>query len=62
MTKEVLFCVLLGVELRFIREKRHRSGGDFIVTGGHDATTGGKRAFTGEGVTGIKTRTVKERR
>jgi hypothetical protein len=62
LTKEVLFCVLLCGELRFIREKRHISGGEFTVTGGYGANTGGKRRFTSERVTEIKTRTVKERR
>ena len=43
-------------------KKRHRSGGEFTVTGGYGANTGGKRRFTSERVTEIKTRTVKERR
>ncbi|MBN3552868.1 hypothetical protein JYA63_01165 [Fictibacillus nanhaiensis] len=49
-----------GGERRVIGEKRLRSGGYYHVTGRRDVFSGGKKAFTGERVTEIKTRTVKD--
>jgi hypothetical protein len=60
MKRKSSLCVW-GGERRFIGGKSQRSGGYYHVTGGRDVTSGGKRAITGERVTEIKTRTVKER-